>query len=125
MNIWHFFFSLIRRNKFWFTASCVLAMLPSAISSFAALYHAKIIAIIGTNPKEALSDTVITCLLILALFYIAQDLIQGSRIYVDARMKIRYQRTMHNTLFQHTHKHSALFFNTDHRGIVRIFVFFQ
>lgn len=109
MNIWHFFFSLIRRNKFWFTASCVLAMLPSAISSFAALYYAKIIAIIGTNPKDALSHTVITCLIISALLYISQDLIQGLRIYVDARMKIRYQRTMHNTLFQHTQTFCPLF----------------
>lgn len=116
MNIRNFFFTLIRRNKFWFTASCVLAMLPSAISSFAALYYAKIIAIIGTNPKDALSNTVTTCLIISALLYISQDLIQGLRIYVDARMKIRYQRTMHNTLFQHTHKHSARFFNTEQSG---------
>ncbi|MBO5039300.1 MAG: ABC transporter ATP-binding protein [Alphaproteobacteria bacterium] len=116
MNIWHFFFSLIHRNKFWFTASCVLAMLPSTISSFAALYYAKIIAIIGANPKDALSSTVITCLIISGLLYISQDLIQGLRIYVDARMKIRYQRTMHNTLFEHTHKHSARFFNTEQSG---------
>ncbi|MBP3688128.1 MAG: ABC transporter ATP-binding protein [Alphaproteobacteria bacterium] len=120
MNIWHFFLSLIRRNKFWFIASSLLAMLPSAISSFAALYYAKIIAIIGLTPKDALSSTVITCLIISALLYISQDLIHGLRIYVDARMKIRYQRMMHNTLFCHTHKHSARFFNTEQSGKILV-----
>ena len=116
MNIWHFLYTLICRNKFWFIASCVLAMIPSTLTSISALYYAKIIGIIGANPKDALSNTVITCLIISAFLYISQDLIQGLRIYVDARMKIRYQRTMHNTLFQHTHKHSARFYNTEQSG---------
>ena len=116
MNIWHFLYTLICRNKFWFIASCVLAMIPSTLTSISALYYAKIIGIIGANPKDALSNTVITCLIISAFLCISQDLIQGLRIYVDARMKIRYQRTMHNTLFQHTHRHSARFFNTEQSG---------
>lgn len=116
MTISKFLFSIIRKNKFWFTASCVLAMIPSTISAYGQIYYAKIISIIGINPKDALSPSVITCLIILATIYISEDIIAGLRTYVDARMKIRYQRTMHNTLFQHTHKHSARFFNTEQSG---------
>lgn len=116
MNIWHFFFSLIRRNKFWFIASCALAMCSPVLSAIGQLYYARIIGIIGENPKEALSNAVITCLVISVLLYICQDLIKGLRIFVDARMKIRYQGTIHNILFCHTHKHSARFFNTEQSG---------
>lgn len=116
MTISKFLFSIIRKNKFWFTASCVLAMIPSTISAYGQIYYAKIISIIGLNPKDALSPSIITCLIVLTTIYIAQILINGLRTYVDARMKIRYQRAMHNTLFQHTHKHSARFFNTEQSG---------
>ncbi len=116
MNIWRFFFTLIRRNKFWFTASCVLAMLSPILSAVGQLYYARIIGIVGENPKDALSSAVIFCLVISAVIYICQDLIKGLRIYVDARMKIRYQCAMYNTIFQHTHKHSARFFNTEQSG---------
>lgn len=116
MTISKFLFSIIRKNKFWFTTSCVLAMIPSTISAYGQIYYAKIISIIGLTPKDALSPSVITCLIILATIYISEDIIAGLRTYVDARMKIRYQRTMHNTLFQHTHKHSTRFFNTEQSG---------
>ncbi len=116
MNIRHFFFTLIRRNKFWFTASCVLAMLPSILSSVGALYYAKIISIIGENPKDALSVAVFTCLIVLLLIFIGEALLHGLRVYVDAHMKVYYQGTLYNTLFQHTHKHSARFFNTEQSG---------
>lgn len=111
-----FLLSIIRKNKYWFIASCVLAMLQPVISVYGQLYYAKIIAIIGLNPKDALSPSVISCLIILATIFISEDLTYGLRTYVDARMKIRYQRTMHNTLFKHTHKHSARFFNTEQSG---------
>ncbi|MCM1322746.1 MAG: ABC transporter transmembrane domain-containing protein, partial [Acetobacter sp.] len=116
MNVWKFLLLIIRKNKFWFIASCILAMLPSTLSAYGQLYYAKIISIIGENPHNALSAAVINCLIILAAIYIGEDIFQGIRLYVDARMKIRYQRTMHNTLLKHNHKHSANFFNTEQSG---------
>lgn len=116
MNVWKFLLLIIRKNKFWFIASCILAMLPSAFSAYGQVYYAKIIAIIGENPHNALSATVINCLILLAVIYISEDIFQALRLYVDARMKIRYQRTMHNTLLKHNHQHSATFFNTEQSG---------
>lgn len=116
MNVWKFLLLIIRKNKFWFIASCILAMLPSAFSAYGQVYYAKIIAIIGENPHNALSIAVINCLILLAVIYISEDIFQALRLYVDARMRIRYQRTMHNTLLKHNHQHSATFFNTEQSG---------
>ncbi len=116
MTIWKFLLLIIKKNEFWFIASCTLAMLPSSLSAYGQLYYAKLIAIIGENPHNALSPAIINCLIILAAVYISQDILEGMRIYVDARMKIRYQGTLYNTLFKHNHKHSANFFNTEQSG---------
>jgi len=116
MTIWKFLLLIIKKSKFWFIASCVLAILPSSISAYGQLYYAKIISIIGENPHNALSPAVINCLIILAAIYISQDILTCIRIHIDARMKIRYQGTLYNTLFKHNHKHSANFFNTEQSG---------
>lgn len=116
MTIWKFLLLVLKKSKFWFTASCVLVMLPPSISAYGQLYYAKIISIIGENPHNALSPAVINCLIILAGIYISQDILEGMRIYVDGRAKIRYQGTIYNTLFKHNHKHSANFFNTEQSG---------
>lgn len=118
MNIWQFILRFIGKCKFWFITATLFAMFPSFISAYAMSLYADIIAFIGTSPKEALSSPVLHKLLILAGLYIAQDIVGGLRIYFDARMKILYQRIIHNELFRHNHKHSANFFNTEQSGAI-------
>jgi len=118
MNIWKFLLYIIKQSKFWFIASSVLALIPASLSAYSYIYYAKIISFIGTDFHNALSPEIVHYFIILAAFYFSEDIVNGLRIFVDARMKIRYQRIMHNTLFQHNHKHSANFYNTEQTGVI-------
>lgn len=118
MNIWIFLLNFIKKNKVLFISSMIAAMLPSIISAATKTYYAKLIAFIGTNPKEAFTQPSFKILFIMFLCYASQDILQSIKIYIDTRMKIRYQRITHNEVFRHTHKHSAHFFNTEQSGVI-------
>ena len=118
MNIWKFLLNIIRQCKYWFILSSVLALIPSSLSALGHIYYAEIISGLSHFTAESFPPVLIKCLIFLAVIYIAQDVVEGLRVYVDAPVKIRYQRTMHNTLFNHNHHHSANFYNTEQTGLI-------
>lgn len=118
MNVWKFLLKLIGRCKFWFVLSCVLALIPSSLSAYGHVYYAKIISYIGTHFQNIITPDIINYFIILALIYLSEDIIDGLRMWVDARVKIRYQNTLHTTLFNHNHHHSANFYNTEQTGVI-------
>jgi len=118
MNIWKFLLKLIYKCKVWFILSSVLALMPTSLSAIGQIYYAKIIGYIGENFQMTISPIIIKSFIILGIIYLSQDILEGIRIFVDARVKIRYQRIMHNTLFNHNHHHSANFYNTEQTGVI-------
>jgi len=118
MTFRQFFFKYINKCKRWFIAYTLIACLPPALDILSQKFYAQIIASIGTVPSLALSSPVLINLLIVAILYIAQDVISGLNTYFEMRTKISYQRVIHNELLAHTHKHSANFFNTEQSGVI-------
>ena len=117
MNIFKMFLKLISKCKYWFISASLIAMISPSLSAYGQVYFAKITSSIGKT-DTAFSPDIIHCLIMLALIHIATNILDGIQTYFDARVKIRYQCTMHNTLFKHTHKHSANFFNTEQSGVI-------
>jgi ABC-type multidrug transport system fused ATPase/permease subunit len=111
MNIYKFFISTIKKCKLFFITSSILALLPDALSSFSHIYYAKILSFIANNLNNSFNSTLLSYIIIFALIQIAIDLIIYIRIKIDARVKIRYQMSLHNTLFAHNHSHSPNFFD--------------
>ena len=118
MNIVKFLLNIVRQCKYWFILSSVLALIPSSLSAVGHIYYAQIISSLGNFTTETFSPALIKCLIFLAIIYAAQDIVEGLRVYVDTPVKIRYQRAMHNTLFNHNHHHSANFYNTEQTGLI-------
>lgn len=117
MRILKTFLTLISNCKYWFIAASLIALIEPSLSAYGHVYYAKILSSLGKSgmafPPEMLHN-----LVILALIYVSIDISDGLQTYFDARVKIRYQRTMHNNLFKHTHKHSLNFFNTEQSGVI-------
>ena len=118
MNIYKFFISTIKKCKLFFITSSILALLPDALSSFSHIYYAKILSFIANNLSNSFNSTLLSYIIIFALIQIAIDFINYIRIKIDARVKIRYQMSLHNTLFFHNHHHSANFFDTNQSGVI-------
>ncbi|MBQ8750984.1 MAG: ABC transporter ATP-binding protein [Alphaproteobacteria bacterium] len=118
MNIYKFFISTIKKCKLFFITSSILALLPDALSSFAHIYYAKILNFIAKDLSNSFNSTLLSYIIIFALIQITIDLINYIRIQIDARVKIRYQMSLHNTLFAHNHAHSPNFFDTNQSGVI-------
>ena len=118
MNIYKFFISTIKKCKLFFITSSILALLPEALSSFSHIYYAKILSFIANNLNNSFNSTLLSYIIIYALIQITIDLINYIRIQIDARVKIRYQMSLHNTLFAHNHSHSPNFFDTNQSGVI-------
>ena len=118
MNIYKFFISTIKKCKLFFITSSILALLPDALSSFAHIYYAKILNFIAKDLSNSFNSTLLSYIIIYALIQIAIDLITYIRIKIDARVKIRYQMSLHNTLFAHNHSHSPNFFDINQSGVI-------
>ena len=118
MNIYKFFISTIKKCKLFFITSSILALLPDALSSFAHIYYAKILSFIANNLNNSFNSTLLSYIIIFALIQISIDLINYIRIKIDARVKIRYQMSLHNTLFAHNHSHSPNFFDINQSGVI-------
>ena len=116
MNIWEFLLNVIKKCKLWFLTSCILACMSPSLSAYSHIYYAKIISYLKENFTTPFTHDVIYNFIILSIIYLSQDIVEGIRTLVDARVKIRYQRIVHNTLLNHLHKHSANFFNTEQTG---------
>ena len=109
MNIYKFFISIIKKCKLYFFASCILSLLPSSLSAYSHVYQAKILSYIVNSLQNSFNHTLITYIIIFSLLQITINIINYARIQIDARVKIRYQMALHNTLFAHNHKHSSNF----------------
>ncbi len=118
MNIYKFFISTIKKCKLFFITSSILALLPEALSSFSHIYYAKILSFIANNLNNSFNSTLLSYIIIFALIQISIDLINYIRIQIDARVKIRYQMSLHNTLFAHNHSHSPNFFDINQSGVI-------
>ena len=118
MNIYKFFISIVKKCKLFFITSSILALLPDALSSFAHIYYAKILSFIANNLSNSFNSTLLSYIIIFALIQIVIDLINYIRIKIDARVKIRYQMSLHNTLFAHNHAHSPNFFDINQSGVI-------
>lgn len=118
MNIYKFFISIVKKCKLFFITSSILALLPDALSSFAHIYYAKILSFIANNLNNSFNSTLLSYIIIYALIQISIDLINYIRIQIDARVKIRYQMSLHNTLFAHNHAHSSNFFDINQSGVI-------
>lgn len=118
MYITKFFISIVKKCKFFFIASCILALIPQSLSSFSNIYYAKILSYIGNNLSNSFTSTLITYITIYFLILIAINIIDFFRVKIDARVKIRYQMALHNTLFAHNHKHSPNFYDTEQSGVI-------
>lgn len=118
MNIYKFFISIVKKCKLFFITSSILALLPDALSSFAHIYYAKILNFIAKDLSNSFNSTLLSYIIIFALIQIVIDLINYIRIKIDARVKIRYQMSLHNTLFAHNHSHSPNFFDTNQSGVI-------
>ena len=118
MNIYKFFISIVKKCKLFFITSSILALLPDALSSFAHIYYAKILNFIAKDLSNSFNSTLLSYIIIFALIQIAIDLINYIRIKIDARVKIRYQMSLHNTLFAHNHSHSPNFFDINQSGVI-------
>lgn len=118
MNIWKFILVLIKKCKFWFIASTILATIPASLSAFGHIYYAQIISYISEHFETPFAPAITHSFIVLAIIYLSQDIIDGMRTLIDARVKIRYQGAIHNILLQHLHKHSVNFFNTEQTGKV-------
>ena len=118
MNIYKFFISTIKKCKLFFITSSILALLPDALSSFAHIYYAKILNFIAKDLSNSFNSTLLSYIIIFALIQITIDLINYIRIKIDARVKIRYQMSLHNTMFAHNHAHSPNFFDTNQSGVI-------
>lgn len=118
MNIYKFFISIVKKCKLFFITSSILALLPEALSSFAHIYYAKILNFIAKDLSNSFNSTLLSYIIIFALIQIVIDLINYIRIKIDARVKIRYQMSLHNTLFAHNHSHSPNFFDTNQSGVI-------
>ena len=118
MNIYKFFISTIKKCKLFFFISCIMALLPQALSSYGYVYYAKILSFIANNLNNSFNSTLLSYIIIYTLIQIAISLIYYIQIKIDARVKIRYQMALHNTLFAHNHKHSSNFFNLNQSGVI-------
>lgn len=118
MNIYKFFISTIKKCKLFFITSSILALLPDALSSFAHIYYAKILTFIAKDLSNSFNSTLLSYIIIFALIQITIDLINYIRIKIDARVKIRYQMSLHNTMFAHNHSHSPNFFDINQSGVI-------
>ena len=118
MNIYKFFISIIKKCKLYFFASCILSLLPSSLSAYSHVYQAKILSYIVNSLQNSFNHTLITYIIIFSLLQITINIINYARIQIDARVKIRYQMALHNTLFAHNHKHSSNFFDTEQSGVI-------
>ena len=118
MNIYKFFISTIKKCKLLFITSSVLALIPLSLYSYEQVYYAKILSFIGNNLKNSFNATLLSYIIIYALIQITIDLINYIRIKIDARVKIRYQMSLHNTLFAHNHAHSSNFFDKNQSGVI-------
>jgi len=118
MNIYKFFISTIKKCKLFFITSSILALLPNALSSFSHIYYAKILNFIAKDLSNSFNSTLLSYIIIFALIQIVIDLINYIRIKIDARVKIRYQMSLHNTLFAHNHSHSSNFFDINQSGVI-------
>ena len=118
MNIYKFFISTIKKCKLFFITSSILALLPDALSSFAHIYYAKILTFIAKDLSNSFNSTLLSYIIIFALIQIVIDLINYIRIKIDARVKIRYQMSLHNTMFAHNHSHSPNFFDINQSGVI-------
>ena len=118
MNIYKFFISIIKKCKLFFITSCILALLPQSLAGYSHIYYAKILSFIANNLNNSFNSTLLSYIIIFALIQIAIDLINYIRIKIDARVKIRYQMSLHNTLFAHNHSHSPNFFDTNQSGVI-------
>ena len=118
MNIYKFFISIVKKCKLFFITSCILALLPQALSSFAHIYYAKVLNFIADETNNTFNSTILSYIIIFALIQIAIDFINYIRIQIDTRVKIRYQMSLHNTLFAHNHHHSANFFDNNQSGVI-------
>lgn len=117
MRILKTLLSLIKNCKYWFIATSLIAFIEPSLSAYGHVYYAKILSSLGKN-GIAFSPEILHNLILLTLIYVSIDISDGLQTYFDARVKIRYQRTMHNNLFKHTHKHSTNFFNTEQSGVI-------
>ena len=118
MNIYKFFISIVKKCKLFFITSSILALLPDALSSFAHIYYAKILNFIAKDLSNSFNSTLLSYIIIFAIIQIVIDLINYIRIKIDARVKIRYQMSLHNTLFAHNHSHSPNFFDINQSGVI-------
>ena len=118
MNIYKFFISIIKKCKLFFITSCILALLPQSLSSYGHIYYAKILNFIAKDFGNSFNSEILSYIIIYALIQIAIDLINYIRIQIDARVKIRYQMSLHNTIFAHNHSHSPNFFDTNQSGVI-------
>ena len=118
MNIYKFFISIVKKCKLFFITSSILALLPDALSSFAHIYYAKILNFIAKDLSNSFNSTLLSYIIIFALIQITIDFINYIRIKIDARVKIRYQMSLHNTLFAHNHSHSPNFFDINQSGVI-------
>lgn len=118
MNIYKFFISIVKKCKLFFITSSILALLPDALSSFAHIYYAKILNFIAKDLSNSFNSTLLSYIIIYALIQIVIDLINYIRIKIDARVKIRYQMSLHNTMFAHNHSHSPNFFDINQSGVI-------
>ncbi|MBE6462910.1 MAG: ABC transporter ATP-binding protein [Alphaproteobacteria bacterium] len=118
MNIYKFFISIVKKCKLFFITSSILALLPDALSSFAHIYYAKILNFIAKDLSNSFNSTLLSYIIIFALIQIVIDFINYIRIKIDARVKIRYQMSLHNTMFAHNHSHSPNFFDINQSGVI-------
>lgn len=116
MNVWKFLLNIIKHCKFWFIASVILSIIPPSLSAVGHIYYARIISYITEGYTSPLASNIIRTFIVLGAIYFTQNLIDGLRTLVDARVKIRYQRLVHTIQFKHLHKHSSNFFNTEQTG---------
>lgn len=99
-------------------ASCFITLLPKSLSSYSQVYYAKILSFLGSNLHNSFNSTLLSYLIIFCLLQITSNILSYITIKIDARVKIRYQMAMHNTLFAHNHKHSSNFFDTEQSGVI-------
>ena len=118
MNIYKFFISIIKKCKLFFITSCILALLPQSLAGYSLIYYAKILSFIANNLNNSFNSTLLSYIIIFAIIQIAIDFINYIRIKIDARVKIRYQKSLHNTLFAHNHTHSPNFFDKNQSGVI-------
>jgi ATP-binding cassette subfamily B protein len=93
-------------------------MFISFAETFSTIYLANIIAIIGANPKDALSPAVWENLGIYTLITISTLVVGIVDYYLLTHVKIRYQKYLYDYLFCHVHKHSAAFLTYWQTGFI-------